>query len=229
MSVVIVGGDSTLANALAAPILAQGTSVVTVGGASITTDHEHLPCDLSAAGEIEDALRQAESILGESPGLIRLGVTATPSVSTELASLSLEGWVARAETPLREAYAFHQATQRFTAGRSGRVLVIVPTVGLSGGPGFVPLATTAEADRSLVKALARVSGERGVTINCVAVTSALLTGSDGDPDRTGLPRPAHHQPDWRDVAAVIVGLLGPAFEGITGQTIAVDGGRWMSP
>jgi 3-oxoacyl-[acyl-carrier protein] reductase len=231
-SVAIVGGDPGLATALAAQLDARATHVVTIndGEPATTAAIRQLRCDTGSAEQIEDRLAAAESMLGETPMLIRLGIRSTQSVATELASLSLDEWVARSEAPLREAFAFHQAAQRFLADRGGRVVVVVPTVGLSGGPGYVPLATSAEADRSLVKAQARVSGSHGITLNCVAVASALLAETDShDPDRGGLPKHALPVPDLGQVADVIVGLLGSAFAGVTGQTIAVDGGRWMAP
>jgi 3-oxoacyl-[acyl-carrier protein] reductase len=231
VSVAIIGGDPIVAAALAVCLEQRGTSVVTVGDASSTADGaaQHLSCDLSSASDVQRRLDEAEAILDAQPAMIRLSVRLAQSTAAELTSLTVDEWESRAETPLREALAFHQAAQRFLAERSGRILVLVPTVGLSGGPGFVPLASCAEADRSLVKAQARVSGQRSVTINCIAVASALLTGFTGDPDRGGLPVQALPTPGFAQVADVIVGLLGPAFSDVTGQTIAVDGGRWMAP
>jgi 3-oxoacyl-[acyl-carrier protein] reductase len=168
-------------------------------------------------------------MLGAQPALIRLGISPAQAAAGELAELRLADWVARAEAPMREALAFHHAAQRFLGERSGRIVVVIPTVGLSGGPGHVPLASTAEADRSLVKAQARVSGGRDVTINCLAVASAALVGSDVDPDRSGLPAQALAAPAMAQVADAIAALLGSAFDGVTGQTIALDGGRWMAP
>jgi 3-oxoacyl-[acyl-carrier protein] reductase len=231
VSVVIVGSDSTLARALAASIRAQGVRVVTIAGESAAPegDSSHLSCNASSAPAITDCLHAAEEIVGDRPAVVRLGIAPAQAVRAELASLALDDWVERAEAPLREAFAFHQAAQRFFADRSGRILIVIPTVGLSGGPGYTPLASTCEADRSLVKAQARVSGHRGLTINCLAVASTLLTGDSSDPDRSGLPRPALPAPDLTQVADVIVAMLGRGFDGITGQTIAVDGGRWMAP
>jgi 3-oxoacyl-[acyl-carrier protein] reductase len=231
VSVAIVGSASTLAQALADSIRAQGVRVVTIGGGPAAADHDgsHLPCDVSSARAIADCLHVAEKIVGEPPAVVRLGIAPAQSVGAALASLALDEWIERAEAPLRAAFAFHQAAQRFFADRSGRILIVIPTVGLSGGPGYAPLATTCEADRSLVKAQARVSGHHGLTINCLAVASTLLTGNTSDPDRSGLPRLALPAPDLTQVADVMITVLGRGFDGITGQTIAVDGGRWMAP
>jgi 3-oxoacyl-[acyl-carrier protein] reductase len=230
VTVAIVGGDAGIAALLATQLIARGATTVTItDSASTMAEIMNLPCNTASAADIQACLVEAESILGAPPAILRLGIRAAQSVATNLASLSLDEWTQRSEAPLRETFAFHQAAQRFLADRGGRILVVIPTVGLSGGARFVPLATTAEADRSLVKAQARVSGALGITLNCVAVDSALLVGSGTDPDRGGLPKHALPIPDLGQVADVIVGLLGSAFDGITGQTIAVDGGRWMAP
>jgi 3-oxoacyl-[acyl-carrier protein] reductase len=226
-----VGGERGLARDLAEAIKHRGRPVVTVTGGDQTEagSTEDLRCDLASAAEVERCLDAATAILPEQPALVRLGIAAIQSIGTDVASLTVDEWTDRCERPLRHAFAFHQAAQRFLAGRPGRIVVVVPTVGLSGGPGFVPMATAGEADRSLVKAQARVSGQRGVTINCVAVASSLLTGAADDPDRGGLPRPALPAPGVHSVADLVIALLEPGFAAVTGQTIAVDGGRWMAP
>jgi 3-oxoacyl-[acyl-carrier protein] reductase len=227
VNVALVGGEPRVAHALAAALADRDASVITIGDGPDGDDH--LTCDPSSAVQIQQCLSTAETRLGEPPALIRLAMRSAQAAAGELASMNLADWRSRAEEPLREALAFHQSAQRFLGTRAGRVLVIVPTVGLSGGHGFVPWSTTAEADRTLVKAQARISGDRGITINCVAVASSLLAGAAEDPDRSGLPPYALPPPDTAQVAEVILGLLGPAFAAVTGQTIAVDGGRWMTP
>jgi 3-oxoacyl-[acyl-carrier protein] reductase len=223
VSLAMVGGDTALSGALAEGLRLAGAAVVAIGVA------DGVACDLTSADAVAACLAAAEASFDSPPAVIRLGIRRVQSVPIDVATMTLDEWAALAEAPLREAFAFHQAAQRFFGDRPGRVLVVVPTVGLSGAPGLVPLATTAEADRSLVKAQARVSGQRGVTINCIAADSALLASSDTDLDRGGLPVRALSTPDVSQLAGVILGLLGPGFDAVTGQTIAVDGGRWMTP
>jgi 3-oxoacyl-[acyl-carrier protein] reductase len=222
MRVAMVGGERSLADGLAERLRERGTPTVTIGNS------EQLSCDLASAEAIERHLFDIASQSDEPLAIVRLAITSAQTTAGELAEIELDTWVERTEAPLREAIAFHQAAQRFLATRGGRIVVLVPTVGLAGGPGFVPLAATAEADRTLVKAQARVGGALGITLNTIAVTSSLLAGSGVDIDRGGLPALALAAPGLAQVADVIVGLLGPAFAAVTGQTIAVDGGCWMA-
>ena len=60
---------------------------------------------------------------------------------------------------------------------------------------------------------------------CEQVT--LLAGKSLD--RPGLQAESLATPTIDDVADVVDGLLQPAFASVTGQTIAVDGGRWSAP
>jgi 3-oxoacyl-[acyl-carrier protein] reductase len=235
VSVVIVGGEPTVSSGVAQQLTGQGQSVVTISDGSdpaAAYDAQHRQCDLASADALVSELEATAATLGETPALVRIGLCAAQERRADLVTIDLDQWVARAEAPIREAFAFHQAAQRFLADTGGRVIAVLPTVGLSGGRGYAPLATSAEADRSLMKAQARAIGAQGITINTVAVATALLAGvgddPGDDPDRGGLPAYATPRPDLATVADVILALLGPAFATVTGQTIAVDGGRWMA-
>jgi 3-oxoacyl-[acyl-carrier protein] reductase len=224
---VIISSDGRLASALAEQLTSLGTTAVTLGPGAPADSH--LKCDPASAVSVQAGLADAARRLGETPAVIRLGVAPAAGQPAELVSLDLAEWVERGEAPLRDVLAFHQAAQRFlVAAGGGRVIVVVPTVGLAGGPGLVPLATLAETDRSMLKAQARVCGRLGITLNTVAVTTSLLAGSAADLDRGGLPALALPMPGLAEVAAVIDGLLRPAFDAVTGQTVAVDGGCWMA-
>jgi NAD(P)-dependent dehydrogenase (short-subunit alcohol dehydrogenase family) len=164
--------------------------------------------------------------------------------------------VARPGLPLRRTVACFQGAHRRLRLRGGSLVLIVPTLSLVGSSGFVPWATVAEGQRSLAKAAARAWGGEGITVNCLAVPGALLTPSIGGqepvgeaapggdeapvgrdeppgsaPDRPGQPAAAlGAPPDLRGgVAPVVASLVGGGWTGVTGATIAVDGGIWMTP
>src|SRR5258708_2248056 len=128
--------------------------------------------------------------------------------------MSEHEWRERCEAPLHVTLAFLQAAHTALRDRGGRVVVLVPTIAMTGAAGLVPLATAAEGTRSLAKAAARRWGADGVTVNCVAI------GLDG---ASKMP-PALERVD---VAAVVAMFAGDAASSVTGATVAVDGGRWM--
>ena len=90
------------------------------------------------------------------------------------------------------------------------------------------MATACEGERSLAKAQARVVGAHNITVNCIAVAPELLRAT-AELERGGLPPRAIATPDLDQLADLIVAMAGPGFAGVTGQTIALDGGRWMAP
>lgn len=214
MRVAIVGGDNGLVRSLATRLDRRGATSATIAATS-------------AAG-IKLGLESAASSLGETPAVVRIGLDPQQHVIAPLASTDRAMWKTRAERPLHEAFAFHQAATRFLQADGGRILVVLPTTGLSGAPGGVALATACEGERSLVKAQARVVGAHNITVNCIAAAPELLA-APAALERGGLPSRSIPTPDLEQLAHLIVAMCGPAFSGITGQTIALDGGRWMAP
>lgn len=133
-----------------------------------------------------------------------------------------------------------QGAHRRLRTRGGSFVVLVPTLALVGASGFAPWAMVAEGQRSLAKAAARAWGHERITVHCVAVPGALLTssmrgdgsmGGDAAPDRPGQPARALGQAPGLggEVASVVASLVSGSWTGVTGATIAVDGGVWMTP
>jgi NAD(P)-dependent dehydrogenase (short-subunit alcohol dehydrogenase family) len=150
-----------------------------------------------------------------------------------LDTLSDADWDTRCEAQIRHAvHVFQAAFDVFgpAAGRGSsprRIIAVVPTVAILGAESLVPLATTAEGIRSLVRSTARQWGENGITINTVAVPSASL--DDGAPPGptvavASLPDTTDHTEDLADAVAA---LLGPAGAVMNGQTLIADRGTVM--
>jgi 3-oxoacyl-[acyl-carrier protein] reductase len=125
------------------------------------------------------------------------------------------------ERGMRAAVRCCQSAFRAFDGRGGRIVMIVPTVAMSGAADLAPLCALAEGARVLAKSAARQWGAQGITVNSLAVA---LAGFDGDAISLAPPALASV-----DVGEVLVGLLAPEFASVTGATICADGGLWMSP
>lgn len=142
-----------------------------------------------------------------------------------LAQTDAAGWDARGEGVVRSALWCFQAACDAFGERGGHIVVITPTVGLTGGAGLVPYATAVEGVRALVKSAARQWGERDIALNCVAPAVELL-GSGQGPE--GAAPALGRAADVRaDVAPVVAMLLAGPF--VTGATVVVDGGVVMAP
>jgi 3-oxoacyl-[acyl-carrier protein] reductase len=105
-----------------------------------------------------------------------------------------------------------------------RIVVVVPTLGMSGGAHYSHVAAPAEAIRVLVKAVARSWGRDGVTINAVALGSHDFVDA---PDIAGPQTLAPASLPTADPTAVIEFLCSEAAADVTGQTVVVDGGLLM--
>lgn len=145
-----------------------------------------------------------------------------------LAALTPEEWEALVAAPLRTTLAVLRAAHDRLAD-GGRILVLVPSIAMDGAAaGHVAWTTVAEGQRSLVRSAARVWSDRRHAVNCLAVAPTVLVPG-AQADRAGLPPRALQAPSMSDVADIIDALLDDRFAAVTGATIAVDGGRWMTP
>jgi NAD(P)-dependent dehydrogenase (short-subunit alcohol dehydrogenase family) len=148
----------------------------------------------------------------------------------ELADTTDAGWDIRCEAVLRSALACAAATYRQLSERGGRLLLLTPTVTLTGAAGLVPIVTALEGLRALAKSAARQWGPAGITVNCVAPSLGLVAPASGRAD-PGVEAPAlGRAPDGRaDLAPVVALLASDAARFVTGATIVVDGGVVMTP
>jgi NAD(P)-dependent dehydrogenase (short-subunit alcohol dehydrogenase family) len=193
-----------------------------------------LTCAASSGDDVAAVLARAEDALGPLHAVVLVSAGAAAVAAGDLAGLAPAQWRQRVELPLERTLACFQGAHRRLRTRGGCLVVLVPTLALVGSSGFAPWATVAEGQRSLAKAAARAWGREGITVGCVAVPAALLgapVGGDAGPDRPGQPSPAlTRPPDLRGtVAPVVTSLVSAGWTGVTGITVAVDGGVWMTP
>jgi len=225
-ALVVVGGENGAGAELAAGLEDMGASVATLGADT-----------WKGRDEVRAVLDAARRRLSALDGVVIASVGAECSVPGKLVDLDSDSWAARVERPLHRTLACFQAAFGCLGATGGSVVVLVPTLSLTGTAGFVPWAAVTEGQRALVKAAARAWGKNAVTVNCVAVPAALLVTAParrregGGPfDRPGLPVAALERPSMRaEVAPVVHGLLSASWRSVTGATVAVDGGAWMTP
>lgn len=129
----------------------------------------------------------------------------------------------------RTLTALQQARARFTAG-GGRIVVVVPTIGMAGAPGLVAYTTAVEGIRVMVKSAARQWASQGIGANLVAVPLSLF--SDEGVGAAGHLTVAAVTDDSElihTVAESVAFLLQPDMKHLAGETIVADGGSVMLP
>jgi len=142
-------------------------------------------------------------------------------------------WEAVINTNLSSVYrTCRLAVKPMVKARGGRIINITSVVGLTGNAGQVNYSAAKSGLLGLTKSLARELGSRGITVNAVApgfiesdMTDALSDEqkskitADISLGRLGTPS---------DIAAACTFLASSDAAYITGQTLSVNGGMYMS-
>ena len=144
-----------------------------------------------------------------------------------------EEWDAILETNLTSVYRMSKACLRgMMKARYGRIINIASVVGASGNAGQTNYAAAKAGIFGFTKSLAREVGSRAITVNAVApgFIDTDMTRALPDDQRSALlgtiPLGRLGQPE--EIAAVVAMLASEAGGYITGETLHVNGGMYMS-
>jgi 3-oxoacyl-[acyl-carrier protein] reductase len=142
-------------------------------------------------------------------------------------------WDAVMDADLKSVFRLARGVLRgMMKARAGRIISITSVVGASGNAGQVNYSAAKAGIAGMTRSLAREIGSRGITVNCVApgFIDTDMTQALPEAARTALlgqiPLGRLGTPD--DVAAAVVFLASPGAAYITGATIHVNGGMYMS-
>jgi 3-oxoacyl-[acyl-carrier protein] reductase len=144
-----------------------------------------------------------------------------------------EDWAAVIDTNLSAVFRLSRAVLRpMMKAKGGRIINITSVVGSSGNVGQANYAAAKAGVAGMTRALAREVGSRGITVNCVApgFIDTDMTRALSDQQTQALlsqiPLGRLGQPD--DVAAMVAFLASPAGAYVSGATLHVNGGMYMS-
>lgn len=151
-------------------------------------------------------------------------------VPTAFAELDEGEWRRLCEAPLRAARVGLQTAHSVLRERGGRILLLIPSIAITGAAGLAAYSAVGEGARSLAKAAARKWGAHGITVNCLSLLpEQLCPCAKRENADTRVPQALGHTPDLKTEIAPFIALMGTAPAGImTGTTIMLDGGNLMS-
>lgn len=184
-----------------------------------------------AAQESIDALMETMAAEVGHPSILvnNAGITR----DTLLVRMKDEDWDNVIATNLTSVYRMSKACIRgMMKARRGRIISIGSVVGLIGNPGQANYATAKAGIIGFTKSLAREVGSRGITVNAVApgfIDTDMTRGLPVEQREALLHQiPLERLGQPEDIAATVAFLASPAAAYITGETIHVNGGMYMS-
>ena len=150
-----------------------------------------------------------------------------------LMRLKDDDWDAVLDTNLKGAMRMTRACLRgMLKARSGRIISISSVVGYSGNPGQANYCAAKAGLAGFSRAVAHEIGSRGITANVIApgfidtdMTRAL---EEAQRERLQGTIPLGRLGQVEDIAACVGFLAAPVSAYITGQTIHVNGGMYMT-
>ncbi|OBG61489.1 MULTISPECIES: SDR family oxidoreductase [unclassified Mycobacterium] len=150
---------------------------------------------------------------------------------TPVSTLSPPDWGRFAEQPMRHALAALQRSYSSMRDKGGgRIVLVLPSIGMTGAPYLVPYATALEGIRAMAKSAARQWASQNLIVNMVAAPLRLfaprLSASASHVTAAAL------QDDDSLIETIVETtrfLLKPEVTGLVGETVIVDGGAVMLP
>ncbi|HSY45424.1 MAG TPA: 3-oxoacyl-ACP reductase FabG [Steroidobacteraceae bacterium] len=209
---------------------AQGAARLTEELASHGYNGRGAVLDVGAAASIDALMAQLEEA-GELPTILVNNAAITRD--TLLLRMKPEDWDAVIATNLTGAFRLCKACVRhMMKARGGRIVNLTSVVGVTGNAGQANYAAAKAGLLGFSKSLARELASRAITVNAVApgFIDTDMTRALSEAQRTALLQqiPAGRLGSPEDVAAAVLFLVSPQAAYITGETLHVNGGMYMS-
>ena len=235
----VTGATGGIGEAIARALHAQGATVSISGRntdklnalAADLKDRVHvLPADLSNLEAVDKLVSDADAAMGQIDILVNNAGLTRDNLSMRMKD---EEWSSVIDTNLSAVFRLARGVLRpMMKAKGGRIINITSVVGSSGNPGQANYAAAKAGVAGMSRALAREIGSRNITVNCVApgfidtdMTKALSEDQQNSL-KANIPLQRLGTPE--DIAHAVAFLASPGAGYITGTTLHVNGGLYLS-
>lgn len=246
--VLITGGGTGLGRMMAETLLAHGAAVEIWGRrapvleeacAAMNAAHPgravHAVVDIKDVEAVEAAIARA---FDEGRPITHLINNAAGNFVSRTEDLSPRAFRAISDIVFHGSFGVTQALGRQWIARDmpGAVVSIVVTWVWTGAPFVLPSAMSKAGLDAMTKSLAVEWGRYGIRLNCIAsgliptegMLARLRPGENDPAEKAAALNPLGRVGTPEDIGNLATFLLSPGAGWISGQTIALDGGNWLS-
>ena len=235
----VTGASRGLGQAIALELAKRGATVV--GTATSEAGAQGITEQLSALGG-RGVVLNVTDVAACDALLAELAKEGGPHILVNNAGITRDGlimrmkdedWDAVLDTNLSAVFRLCRGVIKpMMKARGGCIINVTSVVGSSGNPGQANYAAAKAAVSGLSRALAREIGSRNITVNCVApgFIDTDMTRALGEQATEALLSqiPLGRLGQASDVAHAVAFLASPGAAYITGTTVHVNGGMFMS-
>lgn len=239
--VLVTGATGAIGNAICLRLACEG-AIIGVGGRNtkkindviekikaVKPDAVLEPIQLDVLNEhnIESAIDSFVGLYGGIDALINNAGGGPRNGAKELYKQDIELIDSIINTNLRGTLLCCRLASKYMIGQNkGKIVNLGSVMGMQGMPLWTDYASSKAAIIGLTKSLALELGKYNINVNCVSPGAVYQAVFDGD--KGNRPTSANALGRWGkgdEVASLIAYLISDQSDYITGQNIAIDGGR----
>ncbi len=241
----VTGAGQGVGHGIASAVAAAGASVVIAARRAVNGEAAaeaiaerggsalFVRCDVTVRADVHAAVAAAVESFGGLDAMVHNAVS-PPGPPCALQDIGDDVIAAQIATSTTAAFHCAQASFEHLQRRGGSLILLTSPAGIEGSGNLPLYAAVKGAQRGLLKSLAREWGPAGVRVNAIAPVAWTQSMTDATAANPALqPRLEARTPLGRigdpeaDIGPVAVFLMSSLARHMTGQTLAVDGGRFL--